>query len=795
MTFDIGQIKQKVTAYSHAGWWVFPCRPGRKEPVGGRGFHDAVCDAQVVHQWWSEQPDANVGLHLGKSGLFALDIEVTEHDWLSKVSINDTFVQATANGGWHFVYQQPHDFVVPSVPLGQLDGSAEIKGDGGYILLSPSALYGSVARCGLPSGYRIISDVAPSQAPGWLLDAIRAHMARGATERMRSRASNSVMASSGLQNLTAQDRVDDILATVSSAAVGTRSNVLISAAASLGRVVGGGYLSHSQAVGLLESVTICAGWDSPKKTLDTIERGLQAGEIADPWFPDEVSGLSDEHIHDLLSSLDDGLEGVPQVEEQPQAVGQDGIAADAEGEPAVVPSLALVHPVVPSQALASIPEDAASRDALREELVERVAQLSGVTADFVELARQCSIYWQPGFAIGGAIALGSVLGARRLIWPGRSALTTSCYVLVAGGSGDGKSTAKAPVDMCLEEWPDLIGGNSLASFQANFESIRNAAESGHGQLWVLDEYYRVIESMTSQKAASFNAENRGLLLEMATINTGTYRRKKSKFDSKDGHQFEVVHVPGFSMLALSATERLFEVLGKGSVADGYLPRHLLFLPQSRLPRKSRGRPPMMNHRLRSAMNAARTEHAAWVDGLGLSAWQGVPVDASDEARVILEAFGDALDSERRQARGKGDVSAPEAVLARGEEQAIRTAMCLGALAQAGAKTVRVDAELAYLACDIVALSLADVAIALREHTSESQYEGHLAAMRRTIARLAGPDGWVPWSRILGSMRVGDTAYLGRLVGHLVAAEEAEVAEYQSPKGGPKGKKIRLTERE
>ena len=203
----------------------------------------------------------------------------------------------------------------------------------------------------------------------------------------------------------------------------------------------------------------------------------------------------------------------------------------------------------------------------------------------------------------------------------------------------------------------------------------------------------------------------------------------------------------------------------------------------------------MSHRLRSAINAARMEHQAWVDGLGLSAWQGVPVDASDEARGILEAFGDALDSERRQARGKGATTAPEAVLARGEEQAIRTAMCLGALAQAGSATIRVDAELAYLACDIVALSLADVAIALREHTSDSQYEGHLAQMRRTIAKLGGPDGWVPWSRILGSMRVGDTAYLGRLVGHLVAAEEAEVAEYQSARGGPKGKKIRLTERD
>jgi len=748
--------------------------------VGGRGFHDASNDTEVVLRWWEDQPDCNIGLHLGKSGLWALDIEEPEHEWLTKVQIDCTFVQATANGGWHFVFRQPDDFVVPSVPLGQLDDTAEIKGDGGYILLAPSALYGSVARLGMPTSYRVVTDREPTEAPDWLLDMVRAHLARDATQRMQARVSNKLVAASGLQNMTARDRLDQILAVIDSAVPGTRSNVLISAAASVGRIVGGGYISHSEAVGILEGATIGAGWESPKKTMDTIQRGLAAGEAADAWFPDEVSGLTDEHIQQLLSSLDavsDGLGDVPTV----QAEG------DAEGEPSV-PTLVVVDSEPVQVSVATIPDgNPVERDGIREELVERVAQLSVVASDFVDLARQCAIYWQPGFAIGGAIALGSVMGARRVVWPGRSALTTSCYVLIAGGSGDGKSTAKAPVDMCLNEWSDLMGGNSLASFQANFESIRTASENGHGQLWVLDEYYRVIESMQGPKASSFDIQNRGLLLEMATINTGTYRRKKSKIDSQDGNQFDVVHVPGFSLMALSATEKLFDVLGKGSVADGYLPRHLLFMPQAVLPKKSRGRPPVMSRRLGQAMADAKVVHKAWLDGLGTSLWQGVPVVASDEARAILEAFGDGLDSERRSGRQ----SVPDALLARGEEHAIRVSMCLGQLAQAGAQTVRVDAELAYLACDIVACSLADAAYAVREHTSETVYEGHLAKMRQTIQRLAGPDGWVPWSRVLGRLRIGDAAYLGRLVGHLVSAEEAEVAEYKNPKGGGAGKKIRL----
>lgn len=163
------------------------------------------------------------------------------------------------------------------------------------------------------------------------------------------------------------------------------------------------------------------------------------------------------------------------------------------------------------------------------------------------------------------------------------------------------------------------------------------------------------------------------------------------------------------------------------------------------------------------------------------------MEASDEARAILEGFGDALDDERRSGKSK----APEAVLARGEEQAIRVSMCLAALAQAGQETIRVDAEIAYLACDIVAMSLADVAHALTEHTSETTYEAHLTKMRRVLVKSAGPDGWVKWSVVASKLRFGDSQYLHRLRTHLVEAGEVECADTKNAKGGPSGLLLRL----
>ena len=57
------------------GWYVFPCRPRGKEPIVKGGFHAAATDTATIREWWAKNPDANVGIATGKSGLTVLDID------------------------------------------------------------------------------------------------------------------------------------------------------------------------------------------------------------------------------------------------------------------------------------------------------------------------------------------------------------------------------------------------------------------------------------------------------------------------------------------------------------------------------------------------------------------------------------------------------------------------------------------------------------------------------------------------------------------------------------------------
>ena len=60
------------------GFPVFPCKPRTKEPQMPNGFQDATTDETIIRAWWSQTPDANIGL------LFALAV-ATGRPWLNRL--------------------------------------------------------------------------------------------------------------------------------------------------------------------------------------------------------------------------------------------------------------------------------------------------------------------------------------------------------------------------------------------------------------------------------------------------------------------------------------------------------------------------------------------------------------------------------------------------------------------------------------------------------------------------------------------------------------------------------------
>jgi DNA polymerase-1 len=158
-------LLEAALLYAHHGIHVFPvhgirsgactCRkpdcsqPG-KHPVLKGGFKAATRDAQEIRTWWTQWPEANIGIPTGKeSGWYVLDIDprhggmesmkrLKEEHQLPDVSL----LTRTGGGGLHLIYGPPQSDALVQIGT-NIGGYAgvDFRGDGGYIVAPPSRHY------------------------------------------------------------------------------------------------------------------------------------------------------------------------------------------------------------------------------------------------------------------------------------------------------------------------------------------------------------------------------------------------------------------------------------------------------------------------------------------------------------------------------------------------------------------------------------------------------------------------------------------------------------------------------
>lgn len=158
-------------AYADLGYPVFPCAPGRKQPLTEHGFLDATTDVDQFERWWTEHPTANIGL--ATAGLVVIDVDGPRNPWLSDQpdrahELAQSVVAMTPRGGRHYIFRQPGGKSY-RCHTGQLSPNVDVRADGGYILLPPSVVDGKA--------YQFVTGLELDQPrerlalpPAWLLD-------------------------------------------------------------------------------------------------------------------------------------------------------------------------------------------------------------------------------------------------------------------------------------------------------------------------------------------------------------------------------------------------------------------------------------------------------------------------------------------------------------------------------------------------------------------------------------------------------------------------------------------------
>jgi hypothetical protein len=160
------------------GWAVFPLQPGSKKPHGllaPRGVLDATRDETIVRDWWSREPNANVGGATGpRSGIVVVD----EDGPVGKAALANHLGDRTlstrvvttgrADGGKHYYFGHTAPDIRNAAGIFGEGSKVDVRGDGGYVVLPGSINTETGAT------YRYVDETAPlTGVPDFLLPILR----------------------------------------------------------------------------------------------------------------------------------------------------------------------------------------------------------------------------------------------------------------------------------------------------------------------------------------------------------------------------------------------------------------------------------------------------------------------------------------------------------------------------------------------------------------------------------------------------------------------------------------------
>ena len=121
--------------YARAGYKILPVTPRGKIPLTEHGAHDSTTEENIIREWWTRWPNANIALVL--DGLVAVDIDPRNGGNVDHLphTLPETCFAKTGGGGWHYLYQARNG----TKYLGTLGTGIDLKsGAGSYIVVEPS---------------------------------------------------------------------------------------------------------------------------------------------------------------------------------------------------------------------------------------------------------------------------------------------------------------------------------------------------------------------------------------------------------------------------------------------------------------------------------------------------------------------------------------------------------------------------------------------------------------------------------------------------------------------------------
>lgn len=165
--------------WAAAGYYVFPCLVGRKEPACQNGLDDATLDAAQIDAWWTENPDYNVGCAPHKSGNTVLDVD-GERGVETLAEVQETYghlpstltISTPRAPGMHLWFEGACSSSVGTDDRG-LGPKLDTRGEGGYVLMPPSVISPGEYKNNPSGGEYVIKHACEAaDLPEWISERI-----------------------------------------------------------------------------------------------------------------------------------------------------------------------------------------------------------------------------------------------------------------------------------------------------------------------------------------------------------------------------------------------------------------------------------------------------------------------------------------------------------------------------------------------------------------------------------------------------------------------------------------------
>lgn len=148
--------------YAEVGLRVFPLRPGTKIPfAGSNGCLGATTNAELIRDWWGDDPDANIGIATGHK-VDVVDIDGAPGQKSRVDNWEEIFSKVDADNVAKVLTPRPGGMHIYVPANGQGNSAAilpgvDIRGAGGYVLAPPSVLIEGLCKpTDTPGTYRFL---------------------------------------------------------------------------------------------------------------------------------------------------------------------------------------------------------------------------------------------------------------------------------------------------------------------------------------------------------------------------------------------------------------------------------------------------------------------------------------------------------------------------------------------------------------------------------------------------------------------------------------------------------------